>query len=286
MSPVRARNYIVLRFPNTPSAFQHYSILCLAALIGFSIGLMTIANARAADIIHVKTVAMGNGDGSSWDNATTLQDALQNRAESGDEIWVTEGVYTPGLSPTDTFSLIPGVAVYGGFAGTETNRSQRDWESNVTVLSGDIGGDDITDANGVVTDTANTVGKNSYHIVFADGTSTPITSDTVLDGFSVTAGATYYLSPYAHGGGFYCDGSDGGECSPKLANIVFSANRASYSNGGAMYNNGHYGVSNPILDNVDFNKNKASKGGAMLNYGIDGESSPILTNVRFTDNYA
>ena len=32
-----------------------------------------------------------------------------------------------------------GVGIYGGFLGTETLRSQRNPASNVTVLSGDIG---------------------------------------------------------------------------------------------------------------------------------------------------
>lgn len=41
--------------------------------------------------------------------------------------------------PTDrTAGLVlqDGFAVYGGFDGTETELSQRDWENNVTILSG------------------------------------------------------------------------------------------------------------------------------------------------------
>ena len=36
--------------------------------------------------------------------------------------------------------------------------------------------------------TTHIVGDNSYHVVMADGTSTPITGTTLLDGFTITAG--------------------------------------------------------------------------------------------------
>jgi hypothetical protein len=73
----------------------------------------------------VRPAATGAGDGSSWNDATTLQDALAT-ANSGAEIWVAAGVYSPGSDFRDAFTLVEGVAVYGGFAGTETDRSQHD----------------------------------------------------------------------------------------------------------------------------------------------------------------
>ena len=74
------------------------------------------------------------------------------------------------------------MAVYGGFAGTETARDQRNPAANVTILSGDIDNNDsqtpiITD---LTTVTGNTT--NSYHVVTGGATG------ATLDGFTITAG--------------------------------------------------------------------------------------------------
>mgnify|MGYP001007970404 FL=1 len=115
----------------------------------------------------------GSNTGVSWANAfTSLQSALNPTCGIVDEIWVAHGVYTPGITYSDTFKVKPNVGLYGGFAGTETTRDERDWVANVTVLSGDIGGDDITDANGVVTTPADIRGTNAYHVVWMDGKTT------------------------------------------------------------------------------------------------------------------
>ena len=49
-------------------------------------------------------------------------------AQGLDEIWVCAGVYTENIT------IPAGLSVYGGFSGTEANRSERDWKSNVTVV--------------------------------------------------------------------------------------------------------------------------------------------------------
>ena len=96
-------------------------------------------------IWFVKADAAGINDGSSWTDAfLDLQDAL-GAAESGDEIWLARGLYTPDRGTMDragVFRMMGGVPLYGGFAGWEDCRDDRDWVANPTILSGDLNGDD------------------------------------------------------------------------------------------------------------------------------------------------
>lgn len=118
-----------------------------------------------AAVIFVKADALGNNDGSSWENAfTDLQDALA-ASEGGDQIWVATATYKPDSSAGDrtaTFQLLSGVGLYGGVAGGETELDRREPDVNVTVLSGDLNGDDRLDfANNE---------ENSYHVVTGSDT--------------------------------------------------------------------------------------------------------------------
>ena len=135
-----------------------------------------------------------------------------------------QGTHTPGSARTDTFALKSGVGVYGSFAGTETSLEQRNWETNVTTLSGEIG--DLDDNS-----------DNVYHVVTGSG----LDSSAMLDGFTISGGNANGASPDDRGGGMYNDQS-----SLTLTNVSFGHNRA-YGNGGAMYNNNN---SNPIVKNA------------------------------------
>ena len=86
-------------------------------------------------IFYVQANAPNTNDGSSWGTATSLQTALATAA-AGDEIWLAQGIYSPGNNPTDTFTINKAIELYGGFTGTETIREQRDSEANPTILSG------------------------------------------------------------------------------------------------------------------------------------------------------
>jgi hypothetical protein len=155
-------------FP-TKSIFHFFSFFLLLALM-----LAAVSPAMAAGIRYAAPSTVGNADCSSWANACTLQTALSG-AVSGDEIWVKQGVHYPdtsGLSDprTATFTLKNGVAVYGGFAGTETSRDQRNWQANLTILSGDIDRNDTnTDGNNIAETWNDIQGFNAYHVVTGNG---------------------------------------------------------------------------------------------------------------------
>ena len=129
-----------------------------------------VAEVSGNNIIYVDTDASGNNDGSSWENAyNLLPDALTNSVE-GDEIWVADGVYYP-TEDNDTsisFNMVDNVPVYGGFTGTESSLDERDWEENVTILSGDIG--ELNDSS-----------DNSIKVVIA--------ANNLIDGFTISDGA-------------------------------------------------------------------------------------------------
>ncbi len=252
------------------------TLLLLGLSLTTAVTLTAPRIVRAAGVRYVAPTAQGIGNCSSWANACTLQTALTN-AVSGDEIWVKAGVHYPGTNRTDSFRIQRNVQLYGGFAGTETARDQRNWVANPTILSGDIG-------------TVGIKGDNAYHVVYVDGvTNGPITGATVIDGFTITAGnANSTTWPDNVGGGLYCNGEHSGRaCSPTLTNVTFSGNTATDA-GGGMFNNGRYsGNSSPTLTNVTFSGNSATYGGGMYNYGpYSGTSSPTLTNVTFSGNSA
>lgn len=248
--------------PRSPSARAR---ACVALSVALALGALTQAvPAQAAGVIYV--VPGGTGDGSSWANASDLSPALA-AATSGDELWVAAGRYTPtaGTDRQVAFAIKPGVALYGGFAGGETSREQRDWRTYVTTLSGDLLGDDGPDF-------ANTA-DNSYHVVTGDpsrGTHGAFLVDgVVISGGNANDGQNVSFN---RGGGLYVTRPD-----ITLANVTFSANQAAY--GGAIYS--LWGAL--TFTNVVFSGNRAtSGGGAVFNEG----NLATMTNVVFRGNSA
>ena len=207
--------------------------------------------------IYVKWNAAG-GNGTSWADAyTDLQSAL-SAAVTGDQIWVAAGVYKPTATGDryQSFQMKNGVAIYGGFVGTETSRSQRNWATHITTLSGDIG---ILGNN---TD-------NCYHVI---SNPSGLDNTAVLDGFTIIGGNANGSGNFVFGGGLFNNQS-----SPTITNCTFSGNSGTW--GGGMYN---YQSSSPTVTNCTFSGNSASSGGGMHNY----MSFTIVTACTFTSNSA
>jgi predicted outer membrane repeat protein len=233
-------------------------------------------------VLYVDIDADGNNDGSSWEDAyTDLQSALEI-AEADDEIWVAEGTYYP-TSDDDReiyFQMVEDVDVYGGFSGSETSLEDRDWETNTTILSGNIGSTSLKN-------------DNTYHVVNA-------ADNSLIDGFTVQYGFNINQSSgdddddSNHTSSSAILSSDGDGCGAGLLNyqactsvrnVIFSDNYS--AKGGAVYNMTRITLSatdneNPVFINVTFQDNKATgRGGAVAN---DLGTHPIFVNCTFSGN--
>lgn len=225
-------------------------------------------------IMYVKRLAAGHNDGSSWQNAFAhLQDAL-TAALPGDELWVAGGTYHPDQGGGKTlgdrrisFTLKKNVGLYGGFSGTEVSRNQRNWKTNLTTLSGDLGGNDGADFVNYE--------DNSHHIVVGSGTD--ITA--VLDGFIISGGHANdpgFVYPQTGGAGMYNEAG-----SPTISNCIFEKNLAEVRGGGGILN--HAG-SSPVLSHVKFRNNSAGTVGSGAGIYNAYSSNPNLTDCLFKDN--
>lgn len=245
-----------------------------------SASLLVFASPAVHAICYVDAAAAGANSGASWADAyADLQSALHDGACA--ETWVKRGVYKPtaGADPAVSFVIPSNFALYGGFAGTETLRTQRDWKANPTILSGDIDSNDQS-VGGVAQSAAQIVGTNTYTVVFIDqGQDYP-----VLDGFTVSAGnggtrASQATGPNS-GGGLYCH-SWMAHCNATIRNVVFSGNRAEAYGGGLFVDARDY--SHLTIGDVSFIGNAAVIGGggfANLNAQAD------LDRVIFSGNSA
>ena len=199
---------------------------------------------------------LSSGLCSTWAAACELQYVLAS-AQTGDEIWVKAGSYYPTTDSDrrTSFVLKNGVGLYGGFAGAESLRSQRDPAANVSILSGEIGD-------------PNSTSDNSYHVVIGSGTD----ATAVLDGFTITAGNASGTSPASQGGGLYDNNG-----SPILNNLIFLSNSA--PSGGGLYITGGA----PSLTHLTFNSNQANSYGGGL---LITNSNLTLSDLTFNNNTA
>jgi hypothetical protein len=160
------------------------------------------------------------------------------------------------------FNLKTGVAVYGGFVGTETLVTQRDPSLHTTILSGDLNGDDGS----------NLFGENSFHVVNGNGTA----ASAVLDGFTVSGGN-------ANGGGANQDRGGGmlmmAGSNPTIAQCIVKNNRCTFG-GGA----GYLLSSSPSFTDTRFESNLGGSFGGVFDMG--GSVASVISRCTFVGNSA
>ena len=220
-------------FSFTPSSMQVSSLSLDQLGIEFT--------GSQSTVLYVNASATGSGDGSSWANAyTDLGDAL-NAKVPYDEVWVAQGIYKPGIVRSAKFIIPPNKQIYGGFAGTELIRSERDTTINQTILSGDLG-------------TENDYSDNAFHVVV------PL-QNSILDGFIIRDGNASENfgdgDDRGKGGGLYAHST-----TFSIVNCTFSNNFAKQG-GAAIY----FIDSNATISACTFADNSANSigyGGALL----------------------
>ncbi len=253
-----------MRTPTTRQVIEKsFMLLLVTCALGVTLLLVLGQTARGqSSILFVAPTGIASGSCNSWATACTLDRAM-SQSTAGKQLWLRAGTYTPtvGIGTSASFTLTNGVAIYGGFAGTETLLTQRNPAANVSILSGDVG------VVGVRSD-------NALHVV----TAVNVGASTVLDSITIQDGAAVGFGNVGNGGGIYIS-----HASPTIANLTLFNNTADQQ-GGAIYI--HSG--SPRLSNTVIISNAANYGGGLYNdvtYDAIG-GDIVLTGISFYSNTA
>lgn len=234
--------------------------------------IVSTLNLFAGQVFYV--VEGGVGDGTSWENAygdvQTAIDAAASVATDSDsaEVWIAKGTYKHGSSMT----MKNNVAIYGGFAGTETSKEER-VAGNETILDGEkkcrvffnqslaisAKFDNVTIQNGN--------GDGGAGIYTYGDECIIITNCTFKNNI-----ATYPYSPNP-GGAIYCSGT-----SIKILNTTFVENIASIA--GCIYIKN----SNAIIENCTFLNNSGGNGPGCIKKDKGYYNTIDIINCTFTGN--
>lgn len=232
---------------------------------------------------HVTPMGSGNKTGADWGNALGESEfnATLSKASLGDVFWVAKGAYRP-VSNTQkgsadiSFEIPVGVKLYGGFVGNETTLAARDPKVNITVLTGDLAGDDTGKVNGATLSAGDIRGTNSKTVVRSGGAD----SETLLDGFTI------------------CGGNDGmynyRNSNPTVTSCVFSGNiRFGMINGNGnpivtdcTFSGSERGIMNdgcnPTIRKCNFFKN--STGVAHFGTSVQSPGALVIADCTFSEN--
>ena len=261
--------------------------------------------AQGSKTYHVTAEATDGGDGSSWTQAITLENALR-QAKAGDEIWVkgyediTGHIYK---APKEGFVLPSGVAMYGGFAGNETikndlptgrHKYQMKYQ---TALVGDINTNDKASQQLIIYPENTTRSDNATHVLTLQmGVTQDNTNDgnkpTIVSGFLIAAGNAKgeNTSANGRGGGIYVvNNSNDGNAQSRF----FRISQCNFANnygmrGGAIYVDKSCTNQQSAISYCSFFNNVSGKRGTSENEGggmwIDGTATVYNCNINNNTN--
>lgn len=201
--------------------------------------LMTICLlplAAMAQTTYYVTADATTGDGSSWNNPTTLTKAL-TKAQARDQIWLKEGTYPGGIT------LQSGISLYGGFEGTESSPDERTIDSDKayrmthqTILSGDTDNNDRVDGVNLIFPANQSRDDNATHVLTlnlapSQQSGNNNTEPTIVDGITIRGGHADGVNE--QGGGILVAGDNSKGGVYILRRCFFIENYA--TRGGALY---------------------------------------------------
>lgn len=261
--------------------------------------------AQGSKTYHVTAEATDGGDGSSWAQAITLENAL-SQAKAGDEIWVkgyediTGHIYK---APKGGFVLPSGVAMYGGFAGDETikndlptgrHKYQMKYQ---TALVGDKDTNDKASQQLIIYPENTTRTDNATHVLTLQmGVTQDNTNDgnkpTIVSGFLIAAGNAKgeNTSANGRGGGIYVINNSKDN---NAGSRYFRISQCNFANnygmrGGAIYVDKSCTNPQSAISYCSIFNNVAGKRGSSENEGggmwIDGTATIYNCNINNNTN--
>jgi len=236
------------------------------------------AGPALAGVWYVDAAAAAGGAGTGWASPfKTLQQAV-DASSAGDEIWVKKGTYLLSAQVL----VDERVSLYGGFAGTETLRTQRNPTLNLTKIDGNnsvrclyvnvnnVVIDGFTITRGVTAGTDR--GAALFNTVAGSGTNTTVSNCTF----------TYNHCPGNSGGAVY---NEQGRMT--ISGCTFQGN-TSNNRGGAIYvyYSSSLSFGTAVITDCDFLQNTSGSGGALFFKGGTGAGPNSITACLFQANNA
>lgn len=232
--------------------------------------IKVVQESGLTDNFYVK--ANGTGEGTSWEDATSLANALRN-CVSGSTIYIAAGTYVPsetitGGDPADdgdiTFEINKYITLKGGYPQNAGGHVAADPSVNKTILSGKLSN-----------------GSETYHVVTV---SAPKADDqkVVLDGLVISDGnaGTATTTVKINGTDFRRDYGGGvtiGNARAEVVNCEITGNKSQKFVAGIYI----FGASEVTIKGAEISKNVSKNNGAGL---WVSEANAYIYNSRFTEN--